>query len=249
MKLKLKEIVPNQVWDDGQWCCVGFQPGTDSIQMFSVNGSPTNVVTYVTKEALENIYYNFDAEPGWYDIDEVGEYNFSNPKGECYVNYGEGYVVKSGMGAGVIPTLTYSGEVKQNVTEIPGLPFMFSGNCTPVSFNLEKMQTNQAWDDGQWCCTGFQPGTDSVQIFNKSGHPEYAVTFVTIEALQNIYYNFDAQPGWYDIDEVGEYNFDNPLGKVISLNPGEAFVLKCSDGAGVQPTITIPNPMASTDAE
>ena len=246
--LKMSEITPNQSFDFGLYSAVGFQPANDTVQIFDVNGQVDKVLSYVSKDVLENQFYDTTSDPGWYDATAIMSWDFTTPMGETSVNFGEGYVVKAGAGAGNVPTLTYAGAVKQDVTEIPGKPFMFAGNSSPVDIKAKQIKTNQTFDFGLYAASGFQPANDTIQIFNANGVLSYVLSYVSKDVLENQFYDTTSAPGWYDATAIMSWDFTTPMGEV-DIPAGSAFVLKCGDGAGVIPTITIPNPLAQKDAE
>ena len=246
--LKMSEITPNQSFDFGSYMAVGFQPASDTVQIFDANGQVDKMLSYVSKDVLENQFYDYSSASGWYDATAIMSWDFSTPMGETSVNFGEGYVVKAGAGAGTVPTLTFSGAVKQDVTEIPGKPFMFAGNSSPVDIKAKQIKTNQTFDFGIYMATGFQPASDTLQIFDTNGNLSYMLSYVSKDVLENQFYDYSSAPGWYDATAIMSWDFTTPMGD-IDIPAGSAFVLKCGDGAGVLPTITIPNPLAQKDAE
>ena len=246
--MKIKEIQVNQAWDFDNFMAVGFQPGIDTIQIFSEEGKVTKVLSYACKDYIENNCYDYDHEAGWYDATAIGSWDFTTPLGDTAVNFGEGYVVKAGQGGGVVPTATFSGEVKQNVSEIPGKPFVFAGNSTPVDIKVGQIKVNQAWDFDNFMAIGFQPGVDTIQIFNAEGKLDKVLSYACKDYIENGCYDYDHEAGWYDATAIGSWDFTTPFDSV-DVPAGSAFVLKTGDGAGTWPTITIPNPLEKKDAE
>ena len=246
--MKIKEIQVNQAWDDGLYAPVGFQPGSDTIQIFNEQGKVEKVLSYACQDYIINGCYDYEHEAGWYDATAIMSWDFSTPLGDTAVNFGEGYVVKAGQGGGVVPTATFSGEVKQNVSEIPGKPFVFAGNSTPVGIKVGQIKTNQAWDDGLYAPVGFQPGSDTIQIFTADGKLDKVLSYACQDYIINGCYDYEHEAGWYDATAIMSWDFSSKMDNV-DIPASSAFVLKCDDGAGTWPTITIPNPLEKKDAE
>ena len=236
-KLYMKDLKVNQtwaVWDGG----TGFQPGADTVQIFNDEGQVKVALSYATAEYMEEGSYEGPNKPGWYPAMDLSDYVFDNPADDEYVPFGNGYVVKAGTGEGVLPTLTFSGEVKKGISEIPGQPFCFSGNCTPVATTMGMIKCNQTWavwDGG----TGFQPGSDTVQIFSPEGQVSIALSYACAEYMEEGSYEGENKPGWYPATDLSDYIFDNPQAS-YPVPAGSGFVYKTGNGEGVWPTITIP---------
>ena len=242
-KLYMKDIKVNQTWETWSYMGTGFQPGTDSVQLFNENGQVEKALSYACQEYMDEGMYEGQNKPGWYPLGDVGAYCFDNPEDESFVPYGNGYVVKAGTGEGDMPTLTFSGEVKKGVSEIPGQVFCFSGNCTPVDTTMEKIKCNQTWETWSYMGTGFQPGSDSVQIFSEEGQVSEPLSYACQEYMDEGMYEGQNKPGWYPLGDVGAYTFDNPKGN-LEIPAGAGFVFKTGSGEGVWPTITIPAAIA-----
>ena len=241
-KLYMKDIKPNQTWETWSYAGTGFQPGADSIQLFNENGQLAKTLSYACQEYMDEGMYEGQNKPGWYLADDVSNYVFDNPLDNEFVPYGNGYVIKAGSGDGVTPALTFSGEVKQSQTDVPGAVFSFSGNCTPVGFTVGDIKCNQTWETWSYAGTGFQPGSDSIQFYTEEGRLGETLSYACQEYMDEGMYEGMNKPGWYLADDVANYTFDTPKGSV-EVPAGSGFVFKTGSGDGVWPIITIPSPI------
>ena len=199
----LGDIKPNANW---------IEMG-DIIQTFTAAGKADVAYMYIT-EATANEY---GVAPGWYDsLDEMAEF----PKNNLSVPFTAGYVAKSGASGAA---LTFSGAVKDGVTEIPVGGFTITANVTPVNLTLGDIKPNANW---------IEMG-DIIQTFTTAGKADVAYMYIT-EATANEY---GVAPGWYDsLDEMAE----RPMNS-IPVASGSGFVAK-SGASGA--TLVLPNPLA-----
>jgi hypothetical protein len=122
--------------------------------------------------------------------------------------------------------LTFSGAVKDAVTEIPVGGFTITANVTPVDLTLGDIKPNANWIEM----------TDTIQTFTPAGKADVAYMYVTKETAEA----YSVTPGWYDLlDDMAEHPMND-----VSIPAGYGFVA-ASGASGA--TLTLPNPLGSKE--
>lgn len=189
---------------------------SDVIQTFTAAGKADVAYMYVTKETAEA----YSVTPGWYNTEDVMA---ETPMNSVSIPFTAGYVAKSGASGAA---LTFSGAVKDAVTEIPVGGFTITANVTPVDLTLGDIEPNANWIEM----------SDIIQTFTPAGKADVAYMYVTKETAEA----YSVTPGWYNTEDVMA---ETPMNDV-SVPAGSGFVAK-SGASGA--TITLPNPLAAKE--
>ena len=242
LTMTLGQITANQEFDEVLWDCVGFGIN-DTIQLFGTDGKTKGLLTYCSKSYIENACFTVGT-PGWYTYIDASAGNFANCLNDTVLKFGEGFIVKAGKGNGVTPALTFSGAVKDAKSDIPGVSFAFTGNCSPVAIKLGDITTNQLFDETLWDCYGFGIN-DTIQFFGTDGKTKGMLTYCSKSYIEQACFTVGTE-GWYTYIDAAAGNFSDCKNNT-PVPAGEAFIMKCGDGNGVTPTITIPCALAKDD--
>jgi hypothetical protein len=199
----LGDIKPNANWIEM----------SDVIQTFTSAGKADVAYMYITEATATDA----GVEPGWYDsLDEMAE----RPMNNVPVPFTAGYVAKSGAAGAA---LTFSGSVKDALTEIPVGGFTITANVTPVNLTLGDIKPNANWIEM----------SDIIQTFTPAGKADVAYMYIT-EASAEM---FGVEAGWYASDD---FMAEKPMNH-IPVAAGSGFVAK-SGASGA--TLILPNPRA-----
>ena len=199
----LGDITPNAAWIEM----------SDVIQTFTAEGKADVAYMYVTKATAEA----YGVAPGWYNTEDVMAETLMNG---VPIPYAAGYVAKSG---GTGAALTFSGAVKNSVTEIPVGGFTITANVTPVDLTLGNITPNANWIEM----------SDVIQTFTAEGKADVAYMYVTKATAEA----YGVAPGWYNTEDV----MAETLMNAVPVPAGSGFVAKSgAEGA----TLTLPNPLA-----
>ena len=199
----LGDIQPNENW---------IEMG-DTIQTFTAAGKADVAYMYITKTTAEE----YGVTPGWYNMEDVMA---ETPMNDVSIPFTAGYLASSGATGAA---LTFSGAVKDGVTEIPVGGFTLTANVTPVPLTLGDIQPNANW---------IEMG-DTIQTFTAAGKADIAYMYITKETANE----YGVTPGWYNLEDVMA---ETPLNEV-PIPAGYGF-LASSGATGA--TLTLPNPLA-----
>ena len=199
----LGDIVPNANWIEM----------SDTIQTFTAAGKADVAYMYITKDTAEA----YGVTPGWYNTEDVMA---ETPMNSVSIPYTYGYLAASGASGAA---LTFSGAVKDAVTEIPVGGFTLTANVTPVDLTLGNITPNANWIEMN----------DTIQTFTAAGKADVAYMYITKDTAEA----YGVTPGWYNTEDVMA---ETPMNSV-SVPAGYGF-LASSGASGA--TITLPNPLA-----
>ena len=199
----LGDIKPNANWIEM----------SDIIQTFTSAGKADVAYMYITEASAEA----FGVAAGWYASDD---FMAERPMNNVSVPFTAGYVAKSGATGAA---LTFSGQVKDGITEIPVGGFTLSANVTPVNLTLGDIKPNANWIEM----------SDIIQTFTAAGKADIAYMYITKASAEL----FGVEAGWYASDD---FMAERPMNN-IPVDSGCGFVAK-SGATGA--TLELPNPLA-----
>ena len=197
----------------------GWQALADSIVILNENGTFVRKLVFLPGYIASEI----GATQGWYDIDDVGNDDYSKDWSDTPLTFGIGLQVSADAGAEV----RFSGQVKNapTVTDVEG--YMIIANCAPKTLTLGNLQTNCDMT-GEYG-TGWQALADSVVLLNENGTFVRKLVFLPGYIASEI----GATQGWYDIDDVGNDDYSKDWSNEISWEPGEGFQVSADAGAAI----------------
>ena len=226
--MTLGDIVANSVGnEDGEYVS-GWDPDNDYLCTWGVvnnKGKETGVYKYLPKWQTEEDQWWEGHTPGWYASDDD---DFANCMNGVKLPYGEGAVIKSNPSA----TLTFSGEVKAGITDVPVNKYKISGNSYPVSIKLGKIKTNSAGLDGEYA-SGWNPDDDYLctwDVVSNKGKETGVYKYLPAWQTEVGAWWEGHTPGWYLSDDD---DFANCYNEKVNLDPGDGFVIKSNPTSAI----------------
>lgn len=213
-----------------------FAPVSDMITVLNEYGGEGGAYIYVTKELCDayNDGTGFTFVPGWYDVDEFGNWDGESTLPNCnavQLYDGEAVMVQSDSDDAA---LVSAGVVDDQAAELPLITGAktFLCNCAPQTITLGEITVNE----------NFAPVSDMITFLNQYGGEEAAYIYVTQELCDayNDGTGFTFVPGWYNVDEFGNWDGESTLPNYNSrqLSAGAGFMVQSdsTDAAIIVPS-------------
>ena len=192
---------------------------SDTLTLLNEYGGAAGVYVYLTKETATS----FGLNDGWYLNDDVSNWDGESPlldQNDVALYEGEAMMVQVASDSAA---LVFSGSVANEAIELEceAGKKTFLSNCTPVERTLSDITVNAT----------FVEISDTLTILNEFGGSAGVYVYITATTAAD----FGLVAGWYDNDEVSNWDGESPLEPVATELPaGKGFMLQvANDGAAV----------------
>ena len=192
---------------------------SDTLTLLNEYGGAAGVYVYMT----ETTATEFGFTEGWYGSDDISNWDGESPlvnQNSVELYDGEAMMLEVSSDDAA---LVFAGAVPDMAVELECAAGQktFLSNCTPVDRTLSNITVNAE----------FVELSDTLTILNEYGGA--AGVYVYMTATTAAEFGFEA--GWYDGDEVSNWDGESPLlPQAVALPAGKGFMLEvATDGAAV----------------